>query len=134
LRLTHPLVRRPLQAHRLLAILRYHGISNIQADAEPTMFVVVWQFEIAEEKIPAFEAAYGPEGAWAQLFRTSPDYLGTELLRDAYIPGSYLTIDRWASENDFRAFRKAHDPEYESLDRSSDSLTSRETRIGAYTV
>jgi heme-degrading monooxygenase HmoA len=98
------------------------------------MFVVVWQFEIAEEKVSAFEAAYGPGGAWAQLFRTSPDYLGTELLRDAYIPGSYLTIDRWASEDDFRAFRKDHDSEYESLDRVCDSLTSRETRIGAYTV
>ena len=61
------------------------------------MFVVVWQFEIAEEKVPAFEAAYGPEGAWAKLFRTSPDYQGTELLRDASNPSSYLTIDRWAS-------------------------------------
>ncbi|MGD0629386.1 MAG: antibiotic biosynthesis monooxygenase family protein [Terracidiphilus sp.] len=98
------------------------------------MFVVVWQFEISEEKVQAFEAAYGPDGAWAQLFRSSPSYLGTELLRDAYIPGSYLTIDRWASEADFRAFRKDHDAEYESLDRASDSLTSRETRIGAYTL
>lgn len=98
------------------------------------MFVVVWQFEIAEEKVAAFEAAYGPEGAWAQLFRSSPNYRGTELLRDAYIPGGYLTIDRWASEDDFRAFRKDHDAEYELLDRSSDSLTSRETRVGAYTL
>jgi heme-degrading monooxygenase HmoA len=98
------------------------------------MFVVVWQFEIAEEKIAAFESAYGPEGAWAKLFRISPNYLGTELLRDAYIPGSYLTIDRWRSEQDFRAFRKEHDPDYESLDRSCDALTSKETRIGAYTV
>jgi heme-degrading monooxygenase HmoA len=98
------------------------------------MFVVVWHFEIAEEKVAAFEAAYGPAGAWAQLFRASPNYQGTELLRDAYIPGSYLTIDRWASEEDFRAFRKDHDPEYESLDRTCDALTSRETRIGAYTV
>jgi heme-degrading monooxygenase HmoA len=98
------------------------------------MFVVVWQFEIAEEKVAVFEAAYGSEGAWAQLFRCSPDYQGTELLRDAYIPGSYLTIDRWASEEAFRAFRKDHDADYESLDRSCDSLTSRETRIGAYTV
>jgi heme-degrading monooxygenase HmoA len=98
------------------------------------MFVVVWQFEIAEEQVPAFEAAYGPEGAWAKLFRASPNYLGTELLRDAYIPGSYLTIDRWASEDDFRAFRKDHDSEYESLDRSSDLFTGRETRIGAYSV
>lgn len=98
------------------------------------MFVVVWQFEIAEEKVVAFEAAYGPEGAWAQLFRTSPDYLGTELLRDAYVPGFYLTIDRWGSEEDFRAFRKNHDLDYESLDRSCDALTGREARIGAYTV
>jgi len=98
------------------------------------MFVVVWQFEIAEEQIAAFEAAYGPEGAWAKLFRNSPDYKGTELLRDAYVPGAYLTIDRWASEETFRAFRKGHDADYESLDRACDDLTSREMRIGAYTV
>lgn len=98
------------------------------------MFVVVWQFEIAEEKIADFEAAYGPEGSWAQLFRNAPDYLGTELLRDVYIPGSYLTIDRWESEAAFRSFRKTHDSAYEALDRSCDALTSRETRIGAYTV
>ena len=100
----------------------------------PHMFVVVWQFEIAEEKVAAFEAAYSPEGAWAQLFRASPDYRGTELLRDSYIHGTYLTIDRWASEEAFRAFRKEHDQEYETLDRACDSLTGRETRIGAYTV
>jgi heme-degrading monooxygenase HmoA len=98
------------------------------------MFVVVWQFEIAEEKVPAFEAAYGPEGVWAKLFRTSPEYQSTELLRDAYIPGNYLTIDRWASEDAFRAFRKDHDQEYETLDRACDDLTSKETRIGAYSV
>jgi len=98
------------------------------------MFVVVWQFEITEDKISAFEAAYGPAGSWAQLFGNSPSYLGTELLRDAYKPGCYLTIDRWQSEVDFRAFRKEHDQEYEVLDRACDALTSRETRIGAYAV
>ena len=98
------------------------------------MFVVVWQFEIGEEKVAGFEAAYGPEGSWAQLFRSSPSYLGTELLRDTYIPGRYLTIDRWASEDDFRAFRKDHDSEYEAVDRACDALTNREARIGAYTV
>ena len=98
------------------------------------MFVVVWQFEIAEDKVTAFEAAYGPEGAWAKLFGTSPEYRGTELLRDAYIPGLYLTMDRWESEEAFRAFRKDHDAEYEAVDRSCDALTSRETRIGAYTA
>lgn len=96
------------------------------------MFVVVWEFEIAEEKVAAFEAAYGPEGSWAQLFRASPQYRGTELLRDAFMPGCYLTIDRWTSEEDFRAFRRDHDKEYEALDRACDALTAKETRIGAY--
>jgi heme-degrading monooxygenase HmoA len=98
------------------------------------MFVVVWQFEVTEENAAAFEAAYGPDGAWARLFRNAPNYLGTELLRDAYVPLAYLTIDRWVSEDDFRAFRREHDSEYEALDRACDPLTSRETRIGAYTV
>jgi hypothetical protein len=74
---------------------------------------------LPRRKIAAFEAAYSPEGAWAQLFAPRLSYLGTELLRDAYIPGGYLTIDRWASEEDFRAFRKDHDQEYETLDRSA---------------
>jgi heme-degrading monooxygenase HmoA len=98
------------------------------------MFVVVWRFEVADSSAAAFEAAYGPDGAWAKLFRSSPRYLGTELLRDAYVPGAYLTIDRWASEDDFRAFRKDHDAEYEALDRTCDALTSGETRVGAYTI
>jgi heme-degrading monooxygenase HmoA len=98
------------------------------------MFMIVWQFEIAEENIAAFEAAYGPEGPWTLLFRESPDYKGTEMLRDAYVPGSYLTIDRWTSEAAFRSFRKKHDGAYEALDRQCDALTARETRIGAYTA
>jgi hypothetical protein len=98
------------------------------------MFIVIWQFEIAEENIAAFEAAYGPEGPWSQLFRASPEYKGTELLRDAYVQGGYLTIDRWTSEEAFRSFRKEHDAAYEALDRQSDALTARETRIGAYTA
>jgi heme-degrading monooxygenase HmoA len=109
--------------------LRYHG-----GKTGVRMFVVVWQFEIGEDKMAAFEAAYGPEGAWAKLFHLSPDYRGTELLQDAYVPGNYLTIDRWASEDAFRSFRKEHDAAYEILDRACDDLTARETRIGAYTV
>ena len=98
------------------------------------MFIVVWQFEVAEENVAAFEAAYGPEGPWSQLFRGSPDYKGTELLRDAYVPCTYLTIDRWISEEAYRGFRKEHDTAYEALDRQCDALTARETRIGAFTA
>jgi len=98
------------------------------------MFVILWQFDIVDEKLASFEAAYGPDGSWAKLFALSSDYLGTELLKDAYVPGRYLTIDRWRSEQAFRAFRKDHDADYEALDRASDSLTAAEARIGAFLV
>jgi len=96
------------------------------------MFAILWQFDIAEEKTAAFEAAYGSSGSWATLFGRSPDHLGTELLKDAYVPGRYLTIDRWRNEEAFRAFRAEHDSDYEELDRACDSLTAAETRIGAF--
>jgi len=96
------------------------------------MFVILWQFDIADEKTAEFEAAYGAAGSWAQLFGRSTEYLGTELLRDAYVPGRYVTVDRWQSEEAFRAFRALHDADYEAVDRASDALTSWESRIGAF--
>ena len=96
------------------------------------MFAILWQFDISEEKLTAFEDAYGAHGSWSTLFARSADYLGTELLKDAYVPGRYITIDRWHSEEAFRAFRAQHDPDYEALDRACDSLTASESRIGAF--
>ena len=98
------------------------------------MFLIVWQFDVAEDKLSAFEAAYAPGGTWSTLFSRSPEYLGTELLRDAFIPGRYLTIDRWTSEEAFRSFRAAHDADYEVVDRACDALTAAENRIGAFTA
>src|SRR5271167_4744545 len=96
------------------------------------MFVILWQFDIAEEKTSSFESAYGPQGSWAGLFARAPEYLGTELLKDAYVPGRYVTVDRWSSEEAFRAFRAQYDAEYEALDRACDSVTAGESRIGAF--
>ena len=98
------------------------------------MFLIVWQFDVAEDKLSAFEAAYAPGGTWSTLFSRSPEDLGTELLRDAYIPGRHLTIDRWTSEEAFRSFRAAHDSDYEVVDRACDALTAAESRIGAFTA
>ena len=96
------------------------------------MFVILWQFDISEEKVQEFETSYGRDGSWSALFARSPEYLGTELLKDAYVPGRYVTIDRWTSEEAFRAFRAQFDAEYEALDQSCDSVTAAECRIGAF--
>jgi heme-degrading monooxygenase HmoA len=70
------------------------------------MHVILWQFEVAAEKAAAFVAAYSGNGAWAQLFRQAPGYLGTELLRCAEDPKHYMTIDRWSSAEDFTRFQR----------------------------
>src|SRR5262245_2139467 len=59
--------------------------------------VIVWEFRVRAGCEREFEEAYGPGGAWAQLFAASPDCLGTELLRDEADHRRYLTVDRWGS-------------------------------------
>ena len=93
--------------------------------------VILWEFRVRPGSEPAFEAAYGPEGDWAVLFRRAPGYLGTELLR-APDAGRYVTIDRWVSSAAFEAFREAHRADYEDLDRRCASLTLEETPLGKF--
>ncbi|HEY5711636.1 MAG TPA: antibiotic biosynthesis monooxygenase [Allosphingosinicella sp.] len=96
------------------------------------MIAMIWRYEVLEEARPAFEATYGPTGAWAQLFNRADGFRGTELLRAG--DGSYLTLDVWRSREDFDAFLEAHRADYEALDRSTEAWTSAEHRIGDYEV
>jgi heme-degrading monooxygenase HmoA len=101
------------------------------------MFVTIWRFRIEEPFRPRFERAYGPDGDWARLFGRQPGYLGTELLReeagsDAGGDCFYLTIDRWRDRSDWLGFQAGHDEAYRALDRSCESLTAAEERIGAF--
>jgi heme-degrading monooxygenase HmoA len=64
------------------------------------------------------------------LFRHSPAYLGSELLRDASCAGRYLTIDRWTSREAFRQFKKQRAAEYAALDKAFEQTTESETFIG----
>jgi heme-degrading monooxygenase HmoA len=96
-------------------------------------YAYIWEFEVAPEKRTAFEQQYGPTGAWAALFKRSPDYLDTLLLRDKTRPQRYLTIDRWRSEEAFRRFRHDYDAEYREIDRTCEGLAAKETKLGEYT-
>lgn len=95
-------------------------------------YVYVWEFEVRTDMQPEFERHYGPAGTWVQLFRQAPGYIGTILLQDRQSPTRYLTIDRWASSEAHDAFRQAHGPAYEQIDRLCESLTQAEKSLGAY--
>ncbi|SRR6266496_4783149 len=95
-------------------------------------FTVVWEFHVPASQLRAFEKAYGPEGAWAQLFRTGEGYVRTDLLRDRDTPGRYLTIDYWVSRRAFLNFKKRKRAEYESLDEKCAAFTGKEKMLGEF--
>ena len=74
------------------------------------MIALVFSYEAVDEV--EFVRVYGPEGEWAQFFKGSRGYVGTELLRDVEIPGRYLVVDRWESREAYNAFVEANHADY----------------------
>jgi heme-degrading monooxygenase HmoA len=98
----------------------------------PQNHLAIWEFEIKLESRAEFEEFYGPDGAWAHLFRRSTEYRGTKLLRDLTRPGRYLTLDHWSSREAFHVFKQEHVTEYATLDKQCERLTERETMVGEF--
>jgi heme-degrading monooxygenase HmoA len=98
------------------------------------MFLILWEYRIRPDHSAAFEEAYGPQGAWAQLFRSAPGFAGTSLFRDAQDPSRYLTLDRWAARSSFDDFMDRSKARYDELDRRFAALTFSETRVLAVEV
>ncbi len=96
------------------------------------MFVILWRFQVNSGLEKEFEMVYGPEGAWGGLFRASPAYRGTRLLRDTSLPGIYFTMDFWDSQAAYDAFRSENASAYAELDRRCDALTESEARMGSF--
>ncbi|HEY4612884.1 MAG TPA: antibiotic biosynthesis monooxygenase, partial [Bacteroidota bacterium] len=75
------------------------------------MLIIIWKFRAKRGQEQTFEQAYGPDGAWVTLFRKGNGYLGTELLRSQ--DGSYVTIDRWNSQEAYAVFQNDHSSDYQ---------------------
>jgi heme-degrading monooxygenase HmoA len=84
-------------------------------------------YDVAPERRAEFEAAYGPDGQWAELFRAGDGYLGTTLER---IGGAeYLVVDRWRSRADYERFLERHAARYEAMSRAHERLYVSERRL-----
>lgn len=95
-------------------------------------YAYLWEFRVEADKEADFLTHYGPEGTWAQLFRNSADYIGTALLRDKSVPGRWLTLDRWKSQEAHDAFRTAFAEQYARLDEECERLTAGERSLGSF--
>jgi heme-degrading monooxygenase HmoA len=94
------------------------------------MFVALSEFEVKPGCQERFENVYGPDGDWARLFRRDPQYKETRLVRDAFRPATYLTLDFWNSVHAYEEFLAMHEPEYKKLDALCEGLTTKERRVG----
>jgi heme-degrading monooxygenase HmoA len=74
------------------------------------VLALVFSYEVRDSE--EFERVYGPDGEWAEFFRQSRGYVGTELLRDVEAPGRYLVIDRWESADAYNLFVAERREEY----------------------
>jgi heme-degrading monooxygenase HmoA len=93
------------------------------------VFVRVWEYEVPGDQAAAFTAAYGADGAWADLFAQGDGFLGTELYRDAARADRFVTIDRWRDESDWRSFLHSFGPAYHALDARLEGLATVERSL-----
>ncbi len=95
-------------------------------------YVIVWEFRVRRGRAKQFEKAYGPHGEWVRLFRQDPAYIRTELVHDAHDASRYLTLDFWASEEAYQAFRKSHRDQYKIIDARCEPMTDQEQEVGSF--
>jgi heme-degrading monooxygenase HmoA len=94
------------------------------------MLTLVFSYQARD---PAeFEGVYGPEGEWAQFFRSGRGYVGTELLRDVEAPGRYVVIDRWESAEAYNAFAGERQAEYMARVDETRLYYDQELRFGTF--
>jgi heme-degrading monooxygenase HmoA len=96
------------------------------------MFVRIWQFRTAPEHAAEFRRVYGGDGDWAQLFRRAVGYRSTELLESTTDPHTFVTIDRWDSEEAWKTFLERWRERYDALDARCAALTLGETELGTF--
>lgn len=87
------------------------------------MKVRVWRYQVAPDLREQFEREYGAEGSWATLFATAEGFVETTLYRDARSATTYVTIDRFVSQQAWQDFRTGNDVEYTALGERLAHLT-----------
>lgn len=96
------------------------------------MFTSIWVYDVGLEQRERFIEAYGPEGAWAALFRCADGYGETMLLHDVAHAERFVTLDRWTSRAAHDAFRAGWAAAYTALDAATEVLTRSEAHLGSF--
>ena len=98
------------------------------------MIEIVQELVVKEEARGQFELAYGPGGAWSNLFARSPGFRGTTVLRDTNERRRYLTVDLWETRARLDQALAENRVEYEGLLAAMGEWTESRTELGVFRV
>ena len=98
------------------------------------MIEIVWEYEIKEEARGFFELAFGPGGAWSNLFASAPGYRGTTLLRGTENVGHYLCLDLWDTLPQQKQWLAEHPSELAKLEADFVRWTLSRRELGVFTA
>jgi quinol monooxygenase YgiN len=96
------------------------------------MYVIIWEYQVKKDCAATFQEIYAENGQWAQLFRKSEGYVGTQLLQDSSKLHRYMTIDQWASRGAYETFLSNWKEGYDRLDAQCEGLTEQEILLGKW--
>ena len=88
------------------------------------MFIRVWEYDVPEDRVDRFIAAYGPSGDWARLFARGGGFARTELFRSIQVVTRFVSIDWWRSEAAWHVFRESWGEAYAALDATLQPLAA----------
>ncbi len=98
------------------------------------MIEIIREFVVREEARGRFELAFGPGGAWNNLFGRCAGFRGTTVLRDTDNPRRYLIIELWDSAAQREQVLAERQAEYDSLNTALANLTESRTDVGTFRV
>ena len=96
------------------------------------MLVIVWEYMARPDRLDEFETLYRPDGPWVELFKHSPGFVSTTLMRDVRDPQRFVIADRWMSEESYEAFKREFASEYHELSARGERLHRAEHLIGRF--
>jgi heme-degrading monooxygenase HmoA len=98
------------------------------------MIEIIWEFVVKEEARGQFELAYGPGGAWSDLFARCPGFRGTTVLRNMENPRRYLTIDLWDTLSQREEWLAEHKAQQAGLEAAFNEWTDSRSAVGTFRV
>ena len=108
--------------------------SDAPRPTPPASFNIISEFTVDPEMLPAFKAAYNPEGQWPQFLKQADGYVQSRLLADDEHDNVYLTIDRWLTKQHFNDFINGFADAYRKLDIQLEGVVGVKRRIKGYTA